>query len=237
MDQAHGVVLVGLLGINEPLGQRTRQVRLGQARRAVGLGARGVRQQVVDKLLVGQALVWLQRKVTAGQARVVLDGVVLAEVGEVEAAGPVGAVQEVGSVLWHEEAEGRGEVVRLADLLVHLLEGDVLAVVRQDAVVGEGVEGGAGAAGVAVLGRNKLGPLAPVAGAAAGDDMAGLEGGREQVDDEEHVVPGEDVDVDEEAGNLADDAHGGGGGGRRSGATKFWIAIERSEKAGRTGEG
>lgn len=43
------------------------------------------------------------------------DGVVLAELGEVEAVAPVGAFEEVCCEVGHEEAEGRGEVEGLVD--------------------------------------------------------------------------------------------------------------------------
>ena len=40
-----------------------------------------------------------------------------------------------------------------------------------------------------------------------GNDAAGLEGGSQEVEDEEGKVPGEDEDVDEEAGDFVEEAH------------------------------
>lgn len=37
--------------------------------------------------------------------------------------------------------------------------------------------------------------------------MAGFEGGSEDIEDEEGKVPGEDENVDEEAGDFVEDAH------------------------------
>ena len=41
-----------------------------------------------------------------------------------------------------------------------------------------------------------------------GDDMAWFEGGSEDIEDGEGEVPGEDENVDEEAGDFLEDAHG-----------------------------
>jgi len=57
------------------------------------------------------------------------DGVVFAELGEVEAVAPVGAFEEVGCEVRHEEAEGRGEVEGLVDSFLQVAESDVAAVV------------------------------------------------------------------------------------------------------------
>ena len=65
-----------------------------------------------------------------------LDGVVFAELGEVESAAPVRAFEEVGGEVRDEEAEGRGEVEGLVDCGLEIAESDVAAGAGQDAVVG-----------------------------------------------------------------------------------------------------
>ena len=64
------------------------------------------------------------------------DGIVLAELGEVEAISPVGAFEEVLREVWHEEAEGRGEVEGLVDGSFEIAESDITPVTRKDAMVG-----------------------------------------------------------------------------------------------------
>lgn len=58
-----------------------------------------------------------------------------AQVFEVELVFGIRFVKEAGGEVGDEEAEGCGEVEGLADFGVELFEGDVLAVVRKDAVV------------------------------------------------------------------------------------------------------
>lgn len=65
-----------------------------------------------------------------------LDGVVFAELGEVEAVAPVRAFEEVGCKVRHEKTESRGEVESLVDCRLEVTESDVAAVMGQDAVVG-----------------------------------------------------------------------------------------------------
>jgi hypothetical protein len=58
-----------------------------------------------------------------------------AEIFEVEGACPVGAIEEVGSKIGDEEAEGRREVEGLVDGGLEVTESDVATVVGKDAVV------------------------------------------------------------------------------------------------------
>ena len=145
-----------------------------------------------------------------GKTAVVLDCVVQAQLLEVKSASGIRALEEAGGKVGDEKAEGRGEVEGLSDLDVELLEGDVLAVVRQDAVVCQGIEHRTGRPRVAFLGRDVLGPDQIAARGAPGDDMAGLVRGGHDVEQEEAKVPPKHKQVDEDAGNLVDDGgHGG----------------------------
>jgi hypothetical protein len=65
----------------------------------------------------------------------VLNGIVLAEVFEIEGTCPVGTVEEVRSEVGDEEAEGRREVEGLVDGGLEVTESDVATVVGEDAVV------------------------------------------------------------------------------------------------------
>jgi hypothetical protein len=65
----------------------------------------------------------------------VLNGIVLAEVFEVEGTCPVGAIEEVGSEVRNKEAEGGREVEGLVDGGFEVAEGDIAAGVWEDAVI------------------------------------------------------------------------------------------------------
>lgn len=207
MTKTLGVVFIRPPGVDLPLRQGTREVGDGQSRRAVGHATGGFVEQILDELQIGFPLIRNESGVLSREAGIVLNGVVQTQVGEIEMAGPVGAVEEVGGELGDEEAEAGGEVVGLADGEIELFEGDVLAVVREDGVVCEGVEHGTGGSGVALLRGEIVGPGEVVARCVRGNDMAGLVGGSEEVEEEEGKVPGEDGDVDKEAGDFIEDAH------------------------------
>lgn len=77
----------------------------------------------------------------SGKASVVFDGIVgmEAKIFQIKFVFRIGFVEEASREVGDEEAEGRGEVEGFADFGVEVFEGDVLAVVRKDAVVGHGV--------------------------------------------------------------------------------------------------
>lgn len=62
-----------------------------------------------------------------------LDPIVQIQLLQVEFVLPVTLIQQLRRVVRNEEAERRREVVRLSDERVQLAEGDVPAVVREDA--------------------------------------------------------------------------------------------------------
>lgn len=129
------------------------------------------------------------------------------QIREIETTSPVRAVEEIGSEFRDEEAEGGGEVEGLSDFGVEFFKGYVLAVVREDAVVCHRVEHGAGRSGIAIFWGHVLRPGEVLSGCMWGNDLAGLMGRSNDVEDEEGEVPREEENVDEEAGDFVKEAH------------------------------
>ena len=69
------------------------------------------------------------------ETRVMLDGIMQAQFRQIEAAGPIRAIQKIRGEFGHEEAKGRGEVESLPDSGVEFFEGYVLPIVREDAMI------------------------------------------------------------------------------------------------------
>jgi hypothetical protein len=86
-------------------------------------------QQLADEIKVWPTLVWDKRRVSTGQAGIVLDSIVLAKLFEVEGACPVRAVEEVCCEVRNEEAKGGSEVEGLVNCGLEIAERDVAAVV------------------------------------------------------------------------------------------------------------
>jgi hypothetical protein len=136
-----------------------------------------------------------------------LNRIMQIQFGQIETPGPVRTIEEICSELGHEEAEGGGKVECVPDFGAELSKGDVLPVVREDAVVRHGVEHGAGRSGIAFFRGDVFGPDEAVSCCVWGNDMAGFEGGSKDIEDEEGKVPGEDENIDEEAGDFVEDTH------------------------------
>lgn len=79
---------------------------------------------------------------------------------------------------------------------------------RQDGVVCECVEHGAGGARGGGGGRRVGRPVAGVAWVGGRDDGCGGMGGEDEVEEEEVEVPGEDEEVDEGLGEFGGETHG-----------------------------
>lgn len=100
---------------------------------------------------------------------------------QIESVAEVALLQEPRREVGHEKAERGSKVESLADLLVHLLEADVSAVVRENSVVGHGVEHRACRSRISFLGRDIFGPISVVAWAAFGNDFVGFQFGSEEI--------------------------------------------------------
>jgi hypothetical protein len=72
-----------------------------------------------------------------------LNGIVQTQLGQVEVAGPVRTIEEIGSELGYEETKRGGKVECLPEFDVEFFEGDVLPVMRENTVVRHGIEHGA----------------------------------------------------------------------------------------------
>lgn len=119
-----------------------------------------------------------------------LNRIMLTQIREVKASSPITPSQEICREFRYKEAEAGSEVEGLPDGGVEVAECDVAPVVREDAVIGEGVEHRACGARVAGAGRDIGGPVACVAGNAGGNDVGRSVGGEEEVEEEEVEVPG-----------------------------------------------
>jgi len=111
------------------LAQCFAQISFGEELLSVGTSSSRSLQQLADKIKIWLALVWDKRRVSTGQAGIVLDSVVLAKLFKVESACPVRAVQEVCCEVRNEEAKGGSEVEGLVDCGLEIAERDVTAVV------------------------------------------------------------------------------------------------------------
>lgn len=135
VKQALRVLRVFLPSLNPPLAQSPAEIGLCEKLLTIRTLASGALEEPPDELEIRLALVWDECRVAAGQAGVVLNFVVLAEFFQVEAVGPVGAVEKVCGEGRDEEAECRREVVGLVYGALEVAESDVAAGVRKDAVV------------------------------------------------------------------------------------------------------
>ena len=208
MEETFGIFFVRPLRIYSPFRQSSREVGDGQTRRAIRHRRSSFVQKVIDELQVRFPLVGNEGCILPGEAAVMLNGIMQTQLGQIKVTGPVGTIEEVSGELGDEEAKGRGKVEGVPDFDVEVFEGDVLPVVGQNAVVRHGVEHGAGGPGIALLGRDKLGPFEVVPCGMWRHYMAGFEGRREQIDNENGKVPSEDEEVDKDAGDFVDDTHG-----------------------------
>lgn len=135
VKQALRVLRVFLPSLDPSLAQSPAEISLCEKLLTIGALASGALEEPPDELKVWLALIRDQGGVATGQTGVVLDFIVLAELFEVEAVGPVGAVEEVCGEGRDEEAECWREVVGLVDGALEVAESDVAAGVRKDAVV------------------------------------------------------------------------------------------------------
>lgn len=129
VEQTLRVVFVLCPCFAPSLAQCFAQISLGEELLSVVTSPSRSLQQLADKIEVWLALVWDKRRVSTGQAGIVLDSVVLAKLFEVESACPVRAVQEVCCEVRNEEAKCGSEVEGLVDCGLEIAERDVTAVV------------------------------------------------------------------------------------------------------------
>jgi hypothetical protein len=169
--------------------QRARQILFGQLLPAL---ARRLFQELFYKLQIRFSLIRLKRRIAPRQARIMFNCIMLAEFREIKGSRPVAAAQEIRGEGRHEEAERGREVEGLAHGGVEVAEGNVLAVVWEDGVVGERVEHGARRARVTGAGGRVCGPVACVAGSVGWYDGGGWVWRKDEVEKEDLEVPGED---------------------------------------------
>jgi hypothetical protein len=135
MEQALRILFVLRPCLAPPLAQRFAQIVLCEKLLTIGTSASRTLQQFAYEIQIRLALVRYERRVSACQTGIVLNGIVHAEVFEIEGTSPVGAIEEVGSKVGDEEAESRREVEGLVDGGLEVTESDVATVVGEDAVV------------------------------------------------------------------------------------------------------
>lgn len=135
VKQALCVLLVLGPSFDPPLAQCLAQIFLCKKPLSIRTPASSACEQLVHEREVWLALVGHECGVAARQAGIVLNGVMLAKLFEIEFIAPVRAVKEVRRKGRNEEAEGRRKVEGLVDSSLELAEGDVTARVRQNAMV------------------------------------------------------------------------------------------------------
>jgi hypothetical protein len=189
MEQTLAIRAILRPRIPSALRQRARQILFGQLLPAL---ARRLFQQLFYKLQIRFPLIRLKRHIAPRQARIMFNCIMLAEFREIKGSRPVAAAQEIRGEVRHEKAERGREVEGLAHGGVEVAEGNVLAVVWEDGVVGERVEHGARRARVTGAGGRICGPVACVAGSVGWYDGGGWVWRKDKVEKEDLEVPGED---------------------------------------------
>lgn len=106
----------------------------------------GDREQLFHKRQIRLSLIRHLRSILSSEAGIMLNSIVLAQLRKIESVSPIRAAQEVGRELGHEKAERGREVECLAHGGVQVAEGDVLAVVGENAMVCPGGSQRAGGA-------------------------------------------------------------------------------------------
>lgn len=187
MEETLSILLIRHPTLPPPLPQRTTQIPLRQPRTPI---PRRTPQQFLHQLQIRTPLILHKRHIPPRQTRIMLNRIMPTQILKIKRPFPITPSQKVRSKLRHEKAEARREIEGLAYGGVERAEGDVFAVVREDAVVGQGVEHWACGARVAGFGRGVGRPVACVAWGAGGDDVCGGVGGEEEVEEEEGGVPG-----------------------------------------------
>jgi hypothetical protein len=189
MEQTLAIRAILRPSIPPALRQHARQILFGQLLPAL---TRRLFQQLFYKLQIRFPLIRLKRRIAPRQARIMFNCIMLTEFREIKRTRPVVAAQEIRGEGRHKETERGREIERLAHRGVEFAEGNVLAVVREDGVVGERVEHGARGARVAGAGWRVGGPVASVARSVGWYDSVGWVWRKYEVEKEDLEVPGED---------------------------------------------
>jgi hypothetical protein len=74
-------------------------------------------------------------------------------------------------------------------------------------MIGQRIECGARATGVALLGRSKLGPVSSIAWVARGGDMSDATFPLHEIEEREEHVPRHNSDVEDDGGHTGEETH------------------------------